>query len=154
MAETSFESLARRLDSLAEKASRNVEKATRGAAIISDQVLVLGTPVDTGRARAAWQVSFGSPNLSVPPVGSKKKIGPKDSGAAAGLANSKLEENRRKILTFRVGGDLFLSNAVPYIARLDMGSSQQAPLGFSREAAEAARLFIRKFRFLPRGRST
>jgi hypothetical protein len=154
MAETSFDSLARRLDRLAEGASKNVEKATRGAAIIADQVLVLGTPVDTGRARAAWQVSFGSPNLSIPPIGSKKRIGPKDSGAAAGLANAKLEENRRKILTFRVGGDLFLSNAVPYIARLDMGSSQQAPLGFSREAADAARQHIRKFKFLPRGRAT
>lgn len=153
MADTSFESLALRLDRLADNAAKNVEKAMRGAGIVADQVLVLGTPVDTGRARAAWQVSFGSPNLDEG-TPTKKKIGPKDSGAAAGLANAKLEEGRRTILAFRVGGEMFISNAVPYIERLDKGSSKQAPEGFSREAAQAAHAFLRKFKYTSRGGSS
>ena len=137
MADTSFESLALRLDRLAERGARNAQKAIAGAAIVADQVLVLGTPVDTGRARAAWQVSFGSPNLNIPPESEVDKPG-----------NNTLAKNRRRILEFRVGGEMFLSNAVPYIGFLDQGSSKQAPEGFSREAAQAARAFLLKFKYL------
>lgn len=137
MASTSFDGLSLRLDQLAERFPASANKAIRKAGLVADQVLVLMMPVDTGRARAGWQVSFGSPNINVPPETQRDKSG-----------GSTLAKNRQTILTFRVGQEMFLSNAVPYVVFLDAGTSVQAPEGFSRQAAQAAIAFLRKFKYL------
>lgn len=134
MADTSFDSLARRLDALSKKVGENAERAIRESALVADQVLVIGTPFDEGRARGGWQVSFGSPNLT--------ETGVLDPTGAATLAR-----NQATILSFRIGGDLFISNAVPYIARLNKGHSPQNK-DFSGQARDAAVAFLRKFKYL------
>lgn len=137
MADESFESLSRRLEKIADQVGANAERAIKGSALVADSTLVLGTPVDTGRARAGWQVSFGSPALADLPATVVDQ-----SGA------STIAVNEGKILQFKIGPSLFIANSVPYIARLDQGYSQQAPEGFSRAAVEAALAFLRKFEYL------
>lgn len=74
-----------------------------------------GTPVDTGHARAAWIPAVGAPTL-VEPVGADGSL------ASAGTA---------QVMAFKLGqGMLYISNVVPYVKRLNQGSSKQAPALF------------------------
>lgn len=74
-----------------------------------------GTPVDTGHARAGWIPAVGAPNL-VEPMGADGSL------ASAGAA---------QVMAFKLGqGVLYISNVVPYVKRLNQGSSQQAPALF------------------------
>ena len=85
-----------------------------------------GTPVDTGWARANWLVNVGTPFLA--PLGeytgktTTVRVG-------TGLAN---------IATYKLGPKVFISNNVPYITRLNEGSSKQAPEGFVQAAIKRA----------------
>lgn len=103
--------LQRKLESLIERAAKalilevNRELRRRG----------IGTPVDTGHARAAWIPAVGAPNL-VEPVGADSSL------AQAGTA---------QVMAFKLGGGtLYLSNVAPYISRLNNGYSKQAPALF------------------------
>lgn len=69
------------------------------------------TPVDTGRARASWDVKEGSPSEFVPPPGNYG--GPKPVGAG-GLKGEEV---------------IFVTSAVHYVEFLENGSSKQAPAG-------------------------
>lgn len=74
-----------------------------------------GTPVDTGHARASWLPAVGAPNL-VEPVGTSNAL------AQAGAA---------QVMAYKLAqGMLYLSNAAPYIRRLNAGHSKQAPIMF------------------------
>ena len=129
-----FNRLARRMFNLAVRFEKRVEKGFRSAALLADSVAVLGTPFDTGRARGGWQISFGAPNFS-------------ETGILDPSGQSTISKHRSQILSFTVGQGMFLSNAVPYIGRLERGHSPQNEK-FTRDAAAAARNFLRKFRFL------
>ena len=81
-----------------------------------------GTPVDTGWARSNWIPSLGTPVTS--PHGSKLSV----SGSAQQAGTAKL-------LTYtRAKGTIFISNSVPYIGRLNAGSSTKSPSGFVQKA--------------------
>lgn len=80
------------------------------------------TPVDTGRARASWNIAIGSTNNAVMPEGQYKQ-GP---GALAAKANSVLAgygaDGRLPVV--------WISNNLSYIGALEDGHSQaQAPAG-------------------------
>ncbi len=66
------------------------------------------TPVDTGRARANWNISLDSPNRSVTTS---------TSGKTPSLP-SKVKDR-----------DIWIANNLPYIESLENGSSKQAPNG-------------------------
>lgn len=79
------------------------------------------TPVDTGRARASWNISVGRINPSVAPEGQH----PKSASALATKANAVLAG-------YGADGRLpavWISNNLPYIGELENGHSQQAPAG-------------------------
>ena len=82
-----------------------------------DRSVVLGTPVDTGRARGNWFPSVGSPSSEVNQNASDK------SGAAT---LGKIEEVVGKV---QIGNIVWLSNNLPYIVPLENGHSKQAPSG-------------------------
>lgn len=88
-----------------------------------DQRLVLATPVDTGRARSNWLASVGQPRTD--------EVGTRDAGSAiaeaAGVINAAPD--------FPL---IYLSNNLPYIKRLNEGSSKQAPAAFVETAVDAA----------------
>lgn len=94
---------------------RRVEQAVARVAVNVTHELVATTPVDTGWARANW----------IPAVGSPAR-GTGQSRQAAGLA---------EVVAFKLAdGQAFVSNNVPYIRRLNGGSSKQAPSNFVEHA--------------------
>ena len=81
--------------------------------------LIEANPVDTGWSRANWIPSVGSPTKD--PAGSKQAVS--TAAQAAGLARMRTYDLHRD-------GKVFITNNVPYIVRLNEGSSRQAPKGF------------------------
>lgn len=76
------------------------------------------TPVDTGRARANWQVTIGTPTLAHSWESYDK---PGDGTISSGSA---------VISSLRTLGTIYLTNNLPYILSLEKGHSQrQAPQG-------------------------
>lgn len=132
----SFEELARRIDLVAREIPREMERVVRKVAIAVDQVVVLETPVDTGRARANWVVSVGAPRDAL--------VEPDEVGEPGtevrGITNARkaIREAQPAIAGFRIGDSaVFVTNNLPYIAALDAGSSAQAPEGMVRAAVLA-----------------
>lgn len=78
------------------------------------------TPVDTGRARAAWMVSKGTPARGVPPEGRH--------GAPAPPTVGKPDP----------GESIWVVNNLDYIVPLNNGHSQQAPAAFVEKAVQEA----------------
>lgn len=88
-----------------------------------------GTPVDTGWARANWIPSIGGEPASEP-TGSKTSVGSAEAALQGGLGS---------VLGYKLfNGPVFITNNVPYIIRLNDGSSGQAPRGFVQAAITAA----------------
>jgi hypothetical protein len=84
--------------------------------------LVEATPVDTGHARINW-----TPTVAAPARGEIEGADPSsavDPVVALGPASP--------------GDIMFITNNVPYIRRLNEGSSPQAPAGFVEKAVERA----------------
>lgn len=89
--------------------------------------LIETTPVDTGWARANWVPAIGvspvGPSVSNPDPG---QVTSRQAAQALGQA---------QVLSYKLGqGSVFISNNVPYIGRLNDGSSSQAPSGFIQAA--------------------
>lgn len=85
--------------------------------------IVEKTPVDTGRARASWNISIGKPDPSVAPEGQQPALNRLSAEAKAGAALATLTE--RGVLDVPI----FISNNLPYILELENGHSKQAPEG-------------------------
>jgi hypothetical protein len=121
----------------AEKAGKDADAVISKICLDLLSDIVLNTPVDTGRARANWQCSIGSPStgqiafeadagrgVSAPAIsgGSTYAI----SAGAAAVANAP-----RNIF--------WISNNLPYIYRLEFEQwSKQAPSGMVRLAINRA----------------
>lgn len=74
--------------------------------------IVRRTPVKTGRARASWTIAVNRPDRSVQPEG-HASYPPPTAGP----------------VLVKVGDQIWISNNLPYIVRLEKGSSRQAPQG-------------------------
>jgi hypothetical protein len=86
--------------------------------------LVEDTPVDTGWARSNWLPSVGTP---------KREVVGKPSSLNAGAADS----GRSEVVDWKIAdGPIYITNNVPYIQRLNTGSSKQAPAGFVESAVQ------------------
>lgn len=110
---------------LAGGTGKAVEQLVRKAALVADQVVVLGTPVKTGRARANWIASVNAPE--------ERSDLPNDKTGQAAI-NQALQTVGR----YRLGQSIFLANNVEYISFLENGSSKQAPNGMVAAAIQAA----------------
>lgn len=101
------------LEKFAEVIDVNLAVATRKLAIDAWTRITERTPVDTGRARASWDIKEGSPSDFVP--------GEDDDEASIDLA--------------KFAGDIsgtesvFITSGLDYIRYLEDGSSTQAPAG-------------------------
>lgn len=84
--------------------------------------VVTRTPVDTGRARASWNMADGAPDSTVAPEGQR------DPQAAADEALAK----RLRVSFSQPYGVTWVSNALPYIQALEYGHSRQAAAGMVR----------------------
>jgi hypothetical protein len=81
--------------------------------------VVLRTPVDTGRARANWSVSEGSPVTY--------SVSENDKSGTATLRKAS-----DGVEAWECTGSIFLANNLAYIAPLEFGHSGQAPNGMVR----------------------
>jgi hypothetical protein len=87
--------------------------------------LVESTPVDTGWARANWIPSVGTPVADVAGNPGSANKSAADAGAA-------------EVLRSNGKSPIYITNNVPYIGRLNDGSSAQAPKGFVQKSIEKA----------------
>lgn len=85
------------------------------------------TPVDTGRARAGWQITLGSPGKELPPAMGKGTGKHKNDSTPPMQPDMSYPET--KITGKEV---VFITNNLPYIGVLEEGSSKQAPAGMVR----------------------
>ncbi len=91
---------------------------TRKLALGALSGVVMRTPVDTGRARGAWMTSIGSPK--------GRETGVLDKGGTAAISAGVATIAQQKDFE-----QVVIENNVPYIGRLEDGSSRQAPNGMA-----------------------
>lgn len=99
-------------------AELGVVREQLGIAFVQD--IVPRTPVDTGHARRNWQVNYGAPNGNELPGVDKNGANTVQNGV------SKVKAGRTRNAFI----PLIVENNVPYIGRLNEGSSRQAPAMF------------------------
>ena len=99
------------LDKLAEKVQLDLETTARKATLDVFTAVVLATPVDTGRARANTNVSYGAPDTTV--TGSTDQ--------------SRAQRELAKVMTLPIGGVTYISNSLPYIRTLEYGGYPNPP---------------------------
>jgi hypothetical protein len=116
--------------SLGLQVAEGADVVVRKVALAADQVIVMATPVDEGRARSNWIAA-----LDAAAVGT---VEPYAEGAAA--ANGAIEQAARVIADYDgdVHSEIHLTNNLPYIGELNDGSSAQAPAGFVEKGVTAA----------------
>lgn len=96
------------------------------------KTVVPATPIDTGKARRNWQVTFLAPATNVL------------NGVDASVGGQfTVAEQVSRIDTYKFSATgfapaLWIANNVPYIGLLNEGTSQQAPAGFVESALQAA----------------
>ncbi len=145
MAKLGPEQFSKRMTIIADGIGKNVNQVIRRAALSGDQVAVIRTPVDTGRARANWFVSVGAPevqNIEGPNLGDKGANEGAATATALGQAQAALARYDIKL------GPIFITNSVPYIGFLDEGASQQAPDGITPFVLQAIRAQLKRARIL------
>lgn len=108
------------LESVAEFAEAiglDIAIVTQKLAVDLHTAIVKRTPVDTGRARANWQMGIGSMPTGTLASADKQDFGSEPTGGAPEAKSIDGTES------------VFIVNNLPYIAALEDGSSKQAPQG-------------------------
>lgn len=108
------------LEAFARKAGLRTDVVCRKIALDVFGRVIMRTPVDTGRARGAWQTTVGTPA-----EGNRSRR--REAGAIADMHRTIREWNPEE-------ASIFLSNNLPYIGVLENGrvgkrGSEQAPNG-------------------------
>jgi hypothetical protein len=104
-----------KIEDIGKYASDNVEKLLRAAVLETDSLVKQGSPVDTGRFRASWQVGENSASGTGMPAGSYSGI---PSIKRIGYQQEK------------VGNVYSVHNNLPYAERLANGWSPKAEPGW------------------------
>lgn len=107
------------IDEFIRKVGGNAEEVTRKATMSVFSGIVFRTPVDTGRARGAWQLQPGA--LPAP------RSTVLDQDGSATVARGLIAAG-----TFKLGETIYIENPLPYAVPLEYGYSQQAPIGMVR----------------------
>lgn len=122
----------------------NGNKAKKQVALAVDQTVVIGTPVDTGRARSNWQVQAGAM-----PEGVKDAYAPgKGANTVAQNTQAAIEQGKIAIQAASVEQEIHVTNNLAYIGKLNDGHSAQAPAGFVEEAVMNGIRTVRSVRLL------
>lgn len=141
---------AKRMTAIAKTFESNAGQLIDKVALTVHSTVVLGTPVDTGRARGSWLVEIGR-------SAEGQANSPADFGAAPAItkARAKLAGNTGGSSLARPQRDVHITNNLPYITPLNEGHSKQAPIGFVEDAIAAGVKQVRGARLLdPKGGRT
>lgn len=127
-----------------ERLPEKIDKAASDVAVsvvkAIDRDVVPHTPVDVTTAVSNWQASLNMPVQFELPA-----IVPGDQGSTAGPSRTEAIRHVDRTLEAKKPGEpVFLSNIVPYIKRLNDGSSSQEPKGFVERATLIGRLTARR----------
>lgn len=114
-------SFALQVDEFVKRAKLAPDIVVRKVALGIHRDIVLGTPVDTGRARASWGVGLNRYELVEADI--TDKSGTQTILRAAARLN-----------TYRPGDSVWIGSRLPYIEPLEFGWSKQAPAGMVRLA--------------------
>lgn len=123
----SLSEFSRRITLRGRKVTEGADALTRKIAIATDQAVVVGTPVDTGRARSNWIASLGAaPDQVI------------DAYVPGNLGSTKAENTQEALDQAEAivrgysgeGQEIHITNNLPYIQELNDGSSVQAPANF------------------------
>lgn len=115
----------KRMTALAKTFESNAEQLVVKTALTVHSTIVLGTPVDTGRARGSWLVEIG-----------RAAEGSATTPAEFGFVPA-TNKAQAKLKGYKAGGEVHITNNLPYITPLNQGHSKQAPAGFVEEAIAA-----------------
>ena len=126
----------------ADRLQANVFEGVREAAIVTNQVAVLSTPVDTGYARSRWTTTIGFPIGSESGPTERVELGEEIATSIA------LSQGVAEIKKWKGIGSIFISNPLEYAFYLDEGSSTQAPNGMTEEAIHAGQAVLRELKLL------
>jgi len=149
-----FDELPSMMKGRADDVSFGVTRIVKVAARAIHRSVVTETPVDTGTARSNWIVSKNAPIKSVIPahVPYPKRSGKNRSEKANKQATIAL--GRGPINSYVDGKDrrILIQNNVPYIGRLDGGSSPQnpPPANFARKSVQVGIAAIRNIKVIKR----
>lgn len=113
-------SFAADLTKFVKKANGNIDKVVQKVGFDLARGVIKRTPVDTGRARANWQVGETMPAFA---------IDAKDNTQTGSRA---IKSAKDVIKHIKAGGVFYIANNVEYIRELEYGSSKQAPQGMMR----------------------
>lgn len=139
-----FKAFGKRMREIADRVEPGAHKVVQQVALAVDQTVVLATPVDTGRARANWQVQAGVATSDIIEAYSPGK------GASTSTENTRaaLEQGKIAVSAAQPGQEIHITNNLAYIGALNDGHSAQAPAGFVEEAVAAGVQTIRTARIL------
>lgn len=101
---------------IVKRAKKKMLLTFRGTALSMFGHVVIRTPVLSGRARGNWQTE-----LNHAPDGVLDTV---DKSGSATISNAGAQVNRAQL-----GDSIFFINNLPYIKKLEDGSSDQAPSG-------------------------
>ena len=101
----------------ANKSLGEIEQVVRKTAIDLTTSIIKSTPVDTGRARANWFVSFES---AIEDTTDNTNF------------NSALADGINTLLKGKIGKYIYIQNNLDYIVKLEYGASKQAAQGMVR----------------------
>lgn len=109
-------SFGKNIGSWVDRVNNRNDKVFRSVALRVFGSVVFRTPVDTGRARGNWQTDINKDNDS--------ELSFDDKGGL--MVYRKAQQASSKLKT---GDQFYLFNNLPYVSRLEQGSSLQAPSG-------------------------
>jgi len=125
----------KRMEELGKEIEVGVDRVVAETAKVISSSVIIATPVDTGRARANWQIGLGA---SV-----KNAIEDNDKGG-----QNTISRNNSAISGRRDDRPVYISNNLDYISALNDGSSAQAPANFVQEAAQKGVIALAKAKVL------
>lgn len=137
------EQFSRNMGRVGNNVAVNADRLVRRVAVAAVQVIIVATPVLSGRARSNWLASTD--------VTRDDQVEPLAEGA--GATQPAINAATAIISTYDgdVNRDVRLANNVPYIEPLNNGSSAQAPAGFVRLGLQTAADAVDGARLLPAG---
>lgn len=139
-----FDTFQRNMSKRAKNVSLNADQVVRKCALAVDGAVVIATPVDTGRARANWQVE-----LNAPAQGTREPFSEGKEGSTGGAnARAAIEEGKKTIADYKgdaPNASIHITNNLAYIGRLNDGYSAQAPSGFVEKAVMVGVNAIKRF---------
>lgn len=104
-----------------------INAAARALALDLFSVIMVRSPVDTGRFRGNWQI-----DIAVPALAALERFD--KAGQATILTET------QKLLAFKLGQTISFRNNVPYSVRLEYGYSGKAPSGMVRVTIAEAQM--------------